>query len=98
MREPEKEKDLHGDLEKLIDSGKKKGFLTYDEVNQTLSDSIDSSEEIDQVFEILDGKGIRVIDTEENAEGEPQQQDGEAEETREQQLRRVREENRDEDD
>ncbi len=95
MREPEKEKDLHGDLEKLIDSGKKKGFLTYDEVNQTLSDSIDSSEEIDQVFEILDGKGIRVIDADEDADAEPE---GEAEETREQQLRRVREENRDEDD
>lgn len=96
MREHEKDKDLHHDLEKLIDSGKKKGFLTYDEVNQTLSDSIDSSEDIDQVFEILDGKGIRVIDEDEDDDAEGGEQENE--ETREQQLRRLREENKEEDD
>jgi RNA polymerase primary sigma factor len=93
MKEQEKEKDFQHDLDKLVESGKKKGFLTYDEVNATLSDSIDSSEDIDQVFEILDGKGIRVVDSDE--EVDPQAED--AEETREQQVRRVREENREED-
>jgi RNA polymerase primary sigma factor len=102
MREPEKEtRGLQHDLEKLIDSGKKKGFLTYDEVNETLSVSIDSSEEIDHVFEILDGKGIRVIDSdEEEGEGEADKDKPAepAEETREQQVRRVREESREDDD
>jgi RNA polymerase primary sigma factor len=65
----EKEKDFQQDLEKLVLSGKKKGFLTYDEVNDTLSDSIASSEDIDQVFEILDGKGIRVVDSGDQARG-----------------------------
>jgi len=83
-------KELKTDLEKLILLGKKKGFLTYDEVNETLSDKIDSSEEIDQVFEILDGKNIKVIETED--EPEVTEEPGEEEESREQQLRRMREE------
>ncbi|MBF0485441.1 MAG: sigma-70 family RNA polymerase sigma factor, partial [Candidatus Omnitrophica bacterium] len=99
MREHDKDKDFQQDLDKLVESGKKKGFLTYDEVNQTLSDSIDSSEDIDQVFEILDGKGIRVIDSDDDtdAEAEPAKTEESAEETREQQVRRVREENREDD-
>jgi RNA polymerase primary sigma factor len=104
MREQDKDKDFQNDLDKLVESGKKKGFLTYDEVNQTLSDSIDSSEDIDQVFEILDGKGIRVIDSDEDADAEPEGSAAattpvadSAEETREQQVRRVREENREDD-
>ena len=81
-------KELKTDIDKLVALGKKKGFLTYDEVNSTLSDKFESSEEIDQVFDILDGKNIKVIesddvDVEENV-------DGEEEESREQQVRRVR--------
>ncbi|MFH1656099.1 MAG: RNA polymerase sigma factor RpoD [Candidatus Omnitrophota bacterium] len=49
------------DLEKLITLGKKKGYLTYDEVNDILSDDVISSDEIDEVFEVLDNKGIRVV-------------------------------------
>jgi RNA polymerase primary sigma factor len=95
MREPEKERDFQQDLDKLVESGRKKGFLTYDEVNATLSDSIDSSEDIDQVFEILDGKGIRVVDSDE--EVDPEAEEVEEKETREQQVRRMREESREED-
>ncbi|NTV29417.1 MAG: RNA polymerase sigma factor RpoD [Candidatus Omnitrophica bacterium] len=93
MREAEKDRDFQQDLDKLVESGKKKGFLTYDEVNETLSDTIDSSEDIDQVFDILDGKGIRVVDSDEEVDPEAE----EVEETREQQVRRVREESREED-
>ena len=62
MREPAKEKEFQEDLDKLVLLGKKKGFLTYEEVNETLSDAIDSSEDIDQVFDILDGKDIKVVE------------------------------------
>ncbi len=88
----DKEKDFQHDLEKLVASGKKKGFLTYDEVNDTLSDSLDSSEDIDQVFEILDGKGIRVVDS-----GEEEEVDAEAsaEDARDQ-VKRPADENADE--
>ena len=50
------------DIDKLVELGKKKGFLTYTEVNETLSDEVRSSEEIDKVFDILDGKDIKVIE------------------------------------
>ena len=81
-----KKKELKTDLDKLIALGKKKGFLTYDEVNQTLSETIDSSEEIDHVFDILDGKDIKIIESEDADDAENID-----EESREQQIRRVRE-------
>lgn len=78
-----KNKDLKQDVEKLITLGKSKGYLTYDEVNSTLSEDIDSSEAIDQVFDILDGEDIKVIESD----------DDEAQmESREQVIRRIREE------
>ena len=104
MKETDKEKaELQQDLEKLIETGKKKGFLTYDEVNDALSDGVDSSA-VDHVFEVLDGKGIRVVDADDNtdetpgADGEtPAAPAAEAEETREEQVRRLREENKEDD-
>ena len=90
MKEPVKDKDLQGDLDKLVTLGKKKGFLTYEDVNETLSDAIDSSEDIDQVFDVLDGQDIKVVDS---GEETPVIEEA-AEESREQQVRRLREENR----
>ncbi len=85
----DKKNDLGQDIEKLVLMGKKKGFLTYDEVNDTLADSVDSSEEIDRVFDILDGKDIKIIESDDNSEkGEI------GEESREQEVRRAREENK----
>ena len=66
MAEQVKDRDIQGDLDKLVSLGKKKGFLTYDEVNETLSDAMDSSDEIDQVFDILDGQEIKVVDSDED--------------------------------
>ncbi len=82
------------DIDKLVELGKKKGFLTYTEVNETLSDEVHSSEEIDKVFDILDGKDIKVI--EEAEEEDAELTDKLDEESREQEIRRVREEAREE--
>src|SRR3989344_7261270 len=82
------------DIDKLVELGKKKGFLTYTEVNETLSDDVHSSEEIDKVFDILDGKDIKVI--EEAEEEDVELTDKLDEESREQEIRRVREEAREE--
>ncbi len=82
------------DIDKLVELGKKKGFLTYTEVNETLSDEVHSSEEIDKVFDILDGKDIKVI--EEAEEEDVELTDKLDEESREQEIRRVREEAREE--
>ncbi|MBF0385978.1 MAG: RNA polymerase sigma factor RpoD [Candidatus Omnitrophica bacterium] len=93
MKQPAKKPDISQDIEKLILTGKKKGFLTYDEVNETLSDSIESPDEIDKVFDILDGKDIKVIDSEDEEESA----EAPDEETREQEIRRVREEAKEDD-
>ncbi|MFT5387664.1 MAG: RNA polymerase primary sigma factor [Candidatus Omnitrophota bacterium] len=90
-RTPEEKKSaLNRDIDKLVDMGKKKGFLTYEEVNNTLANSVDSSEEIDHVFDILDGKDIKIIESEDGT----QPTEGKAGESREQEVRRAREENK----
>src|SRR3954468_16967595 len=94
-KDPKDPKDLQGDLDKLVLLGKKKGFLTYEEVNETLSDAIDSSEDIDQVFDILDGKEIKVVDSED--EVPLMEESNNQEESREQQVRRLREESKEDD-
>lgn len=81
-------KELKENLDKLIALGKRKGFLTYDEVNSTLSDKIDSSEEIDHIFDILDGKDIKIIESGDDTRSS----EGENAQSREQQIRRAREE------
>ncbi len=49
-------------LEKLIALGKKKGYLTYEEVNDILPEGVVSSDEIDEVFETLNEEDIQVVD------------------------------------
>lgn len=91
MKDTDKKQDIQQDIEKLVVLGKRKGFLTYSEVNEALSTTADSSEEIDKVFDILDGKDIKVVEEDE----------GEASakidaESREQEIRRIREQNKEE--
>ncbi|MFZ5800444.1 MAG: RNA polymerase sigma factor RpoD [Candidatus Omnitrophota bacterium] len=58
-----KKAELKKDLDRLVALGKSKGYLTYDEVNDALSDSIISSDDIDELFDELDGRDIRIVDT-----------------------------------
>ena len=48
-KEKDQKHDIKQDIEKLVLLGKKKGFLTYDEVNNALSETVESSEEIDKI-------------------------------------------------
>ncbi len=90
MKREQKIHSISEDIEKLVTLGKKKGFLTYSEVNDTLSASIDSSEEIDKVFDILDGKDIKIIEADDEMDL-PEELD---QESREQEIRRIREESK----
>jgi len=58
-----KKPTVDNNLEKLIAIGKQKGFLTYDEVNDVLPDEVTSSDEIDQLFELLNSQDIQIIDS-----------------------------------
>ncbi|MFA5038931.1 MAG: RNA polymerase sigma factor RpoD [Candidatus Omnitrophota bacterium] len=51
-------------IDKLIALGKKKGYLTYDEVNDVLPEDIVSSDDIDEVFEMLNDEDIQIVDNE----------------------------------
>ena len=57
-----KKPNIDNNVEKLIAMGKQKGFLTYDEVNDILPEEVTSSDEIDQLFELLNNEDIQVID------------------------------------
>ncbi|MBI5235598.1 MAG: RNA polymerase sigma factor RpoD [Deltaproteobacteria bacterium] len=51
------------DLTSLIDIGKEKGFLTYDEINDAFPQENFSVEEMDNLLETLGDMGIDVVDT-----------------------------------
>jgi RNA polymerase primary sigma factor len=53
-------------LDKLISKGKKKGFLTYDEINKALPDDTLSLEQIDETLIMLNDLDIEIIDEKKN--------------------------------
>ena len=58
------------DVEKIIALGRQKGYLTYDEVNDLLPDDVSSSDDIDQIFELLGNEDIQLVESEETREAE----------------------------
>jgi RNA polymerase primary sigma factor len=61
---------VEGEIKELIDTGKDRGFLTYEELNDFLPDEVVSPEYIDEVLLTLDEKGIELVDEREVEEGE----------------------------
>ena len=57
--------DKYNEVQKLIDIGKEKGYLLYDEVSDLLPPEITASaEDLDDLFAAFVAAGIEVIDTE----------------------------------
>ena len=54
--------DKYEEVKQLIDLGKEKGYLLYDEVNDLLPGNVTSSEELDEMFAVFRAHGIEVID------------------------------------
>ncbi|MBX7149486.1 RNA polymerase sigma factor RpoD [bacterium] len=52
------------DLQKLIDKGKEKGFLTFDDLNKTLPPDIVSAQVLDEVLAVFDSMDIDVVENE----------------------------------
>jgi len=61
------------DVEKIIALGRQKGYLTYDEVNDLLPEDISSSEDIDQIFELLGNEDIQLVESEDDKQLEEKQ-------------------------
>lgn len=53
------------EVQQLIDRGKAKGFLTYDEVNEALPADLVSSDELDNMLSVFDDLDIEIVGTEE---------------------------------
>jgi len=56
---------LDSELKSLVEEGKRKGFLTYEEVNRLLPEELVSGNKIDRVFEMLEDMGIELGDEDE---------------------------------
>jgi RNA polymerase primary sigma factor len=53
------------DVQKLLDMGKEKAFLTYDDINQELPEGLVSPDDIEEIFATLGAEGIVISDSEE---------------------------------
>jgi RNA polymerase primary sigma factor len=52
----------HDDIQKLIDAGKEKGYLTYDEVNDLVPGDMSSADDIDDLLSTIGTQGIDVLE------------------------------------
>jgi len=60
MSKLEKKKELL----KLISSGKEKGFLTYEEINDALPDDVTETDQLDEVMQLIEENDIEVVESE----------------------------------
>ena len=54
--------DKFDDIKKLIDAGKEKGYLTYDEVNDLIPADVHSPDDLDDLITTIGGQGIDVLE------------------------------------
>ena len=50
------------DIKKLIDAGKEKGYLTYDQVNDLIPHDVHSPEDLDDLLTTIGTQGIDVLE------------------------------------
>src|SRR3546814_14374619 len=63
-------------LKKLVARAKKRGYITYDELNKGLPQDQMASEQIEEVMSALSEMGINVVENEEGAEEETEADQG----------------------
>jgi RNA polymerase primary sigma factor len=54
--------DKYEDIKKLIDTGKEKGYLTYDQVNELIPHDLHSPEDLDDLLTTIGTQGIDVLE------------------------------------
>src|SRR5918998_6523704 len=64
-------------LKKLIARAKKRGYITYDELNDALPQDQMASEQIEDVMSALSEMGVNIVENEEADEDEPAEADSE---------------------
>ena len=58
-----RERDI---FEEIIDIGKRRGVLTYDEINEALPSEFFSPDELEDLMDILQDMGVKVVDQDES--------------------------------
>ena len=58
-----KEKDI---FDELIEIGKRRGVLTYDEINEALPSEFFTPDEIEDLMDLLSDMGVRIVDSDES--------------------------------
>ncbi len=54
--------DKYDDIKKLIDAGKEKGYLTYDQVNDLIPQDVQSPDDLDDLLTTIGTQGIDVLE------------------------------------
>ena len=54
--------DKYDDIKKLIDTGKEKGYLTYDQVNDLIPQDVQSPDDLDDLLTTIGTQGIDVLE------------------------------------
>jgi RNA polymerase primary sigma factor len=62
------------DVKKLIARGKKRGYLTYDELNAALPQDEMSSEQIEDIMSAISDMGINIVESDEDVQEETEQE------------------------
>ena len=57
------------DVDRMIDSGKEKGYLTYGEVNDLIPEGITSADELDDLLMTVNSQGIDVLNSDDEGGG-----------------------------
>jgi RNA polymerase primary sigma factor len=58
--------DRYDEVKELIILGKERGYLLYDEINDSLPEGAYSSDELDSIFSLFGSAGIEVVDSEQD--------------------------------
>ena len=54
--------DKYDRLKHLMDAGKEKGYVLYDEVSDLLPDDVSNGPELDDILVNLDGAGVEILE------------------------------------
>ena len=64
-------KEKTNDIQGLIELGKERGFLTYEDINEALPEDVVSADQIDDVLSVFDELDIEIVEKEEDSKISP---------------------------
>ena len=77
---------INDKIRNLIRLSKEQGYLTFDDINEALPDSVENQEEIDNVLSILQNLEIEILEPDQVEDYKQRQEEAEEEESRSSRL------------